>query len=87
MSYLFTKGGCSKCDWVKGQIDLGALDGLQVMALDSENPEALAMLAYYECVALAEKKLPIFVTDGGAVITGAVPIKKYLKALAPVSAS
>ncbi len=77
MSYLFTKEGCKKCDWVKGKVDLASIEGLRVMHLDGENAEALAMLAYYECVALAEKNLPILVLDDEQVIAGAVQIKNY----------
>jgi hypothetical protein len=78
MTYLFTKEGCGKCDWVKSKIDLKNIKDLNVMRLDGENPEALAMLAYFECVSLSEKKLPILVSDAGKVITGAVQIRNYL---------
>jgi len=50
-----------------------------VLSLDGENPEALAMLAYFECVTLAEKKLPILVSDAGEVLTGALQIRNYLE--------
>ncbi len=79
MAYLFTKDGCKKCDWVKGKIDLVSIEGLQVMHLNGENAEALAMLAYFECVALAEKNLPILVLDDEQVIAGAVPIKNHFR--------
>jgi hypothetical protein len=79
MTYLFTKDGCKKCDWVKGKIDLASVAGLQILTLDGENAEALAMLAYYECVTLAEKKLPILVSDDEEVITGAVQIRNHLQ--------
>ena len=79
MTYLFTKEGCGKCDWVKSKVDLTKLDDVNVMTLSEENPEALAMLAYFECVALSEKKLPILVADGGEVITGAVHIRNFLQ--------
>jgi hypothetical protein len=79
MTYLFTKEGCGKCDWVKNKVDLKNVKDLNVMRLDGENPEALAMLAYFECVSLSEKKLPILVSDGGQVITGAIEIRNYLK--------
>ena len=61
MTCLFTKEGCGKCDWVKGQVDLDKMQGMQVMNLGDENAEALAMLAYFECVTLAEKQMPILV--------------------------
>jgi hypothetical protein len=67
-----------KCDWVKGQVDLKSISDVQVMQLDSENSEALALLAYYECVALSEKKLPILVSDDSGIITSVGDIKNYL---------
>jgi hypothetical protein len=79
MTYLFTKEGCGKCDWVKNRVDLSRMPDLQVMRLDGENAEALTMLAYFECVGLSERKLPILVSDEGQVITGAVPVKNYLE--------
>ncbi|MFA6223319.1 MAG: hypothetical protein WC647_13485 [Desulfomonilaceae bacterium] len=78
MTYLFTKQGCGKCDWVKDQVDLEKLSDVKVMQLDSQNSEALALLAYYECVALSEKKLPILVSDDSAVITSVGEIRNYL---------
>jgi hypothetical protein len=78
MKYLFTKEGCGKCDWVKNNVDLANMASVQVLQLDSDDPEALAMLAYYECVSLSEKKLPILVDDAREVITGALQIRKYL---------
>ncbi|MDA8405517.1 MAG: hypothetical protein M0T73_01480 [Deltaproteobacteria bacterium] len=78
MTYLFTKTGCGKCDWVKSQIDLDRIPEVKVMQLDSENSEALALLAYYECVALSEKKLPILVSDQMEIITSVGDIKNHL---------
>jgi hypothetical protein len=80
MTYLFTKDGCEKCDWVKTRIVESGLNGVSVMNLDEDNSDALAMLAYFECVSLSEKKLPILVADGGRVITGVLQIKDYLTA-------
>ena len=82
MTYLFTKQGCDKCDWVKSKIDMDKLNDVEILHLDGENPEALAMLAYFECVTLAEKKLPILVADSGDVITGAIQIKNWLNSQA-----
>jgi hypothetical protein len=79
MTYLFTKQGCGKCDWVKSNVDLQSLDDVTVMQLDFENPEALALLAYYECVSLSEKQLPILVSDAHEVVTGVGHIRKYLE--------
>jgi hypothetical protein len=78
MTYLFTKEGCGKCDWVKSKVDLENMKDVNVLKLDTENPEALALLAYFECVSLSEKQLPILVSDGGEVITGAVHIRDHL---------
>lgn len=78
MTYLFTKEGCGKCDWVKSQVDPSALSDVEIMMLGGDNPAPLAMLAYFECVTLAEKKLPILVSDDGEVVTGAIPIKERL---------
>ncbi len=78
MTYLFTKQGCKKCDWVKNKVDLGSMNDVEVMHLDGRNPEPLAMLAYYECVTLAEKKLPILISESRDVITGAIDIKNHL---------
>jgi hypothetical protein len=78
VTYLFTKQGCVKCDWVKDQVDLQSISDVQVLQLDSENSEALALLAYYECVALSEKKLPILVSDDAGIITSVGDIKNYL---------
>jgi hypothetical protein len=79
MTYLFTKEGCGKCDWVKTNVDLENMNDVQVINLNGDDPEALAMLAYYECVALSEKKLPILVSEGKEIITGAGHIRKYLE--------
>ncbi|MEW6112607.1 MAG: hypothetical protein AB1473_06380 [Thermodesulfobacteriota bacterium] len=79
MTYLFTKPGCGKCDWVKSHVELEKRPDVHVLSLDGENPEALAMLAYFECVTLAEKKLPILVSDAGEVLTGALQIRNYLE--------
>lgn len=79
MTYLFTKEGCGKCDWVKSNVDLASVKDLQVVTLNGEDPEALAMLAYYECVSLSEKKLPILVAEDREIITGAGHIRKFLE--------
>lgn len=81
MTILFTKDGCGKCDWVKSKVDLKSLDGVQVIRLGEEDPEALALLAYYECVSLSEKQLPILVSEDREIITGAAHIRKYLQGL------
>ncbi len=80
MTYLFTKQGCGDCELVKKRIDQEKIENVKVMELDPENVEALAMLAYYECVALSEKKLPILVSDSNAIITGVNHISSYLEA-------
>ncbi len=78
MTYLFTKQGCGECETVKKHVNLEKIKELEVMQLDHENVEALAMLAYYECVSLSEKKLPILVSDNSEIITGASQITTYL---------
>lgn len=78
MTYLFTKPGCGKCDWVKEKVDLDSLENVQVLQLDADNPESLAMLAYFECITLSEKQLPILVSDESEVITGAAHIRRFL---------
>ena len=79
MTYLFTKEGCGKCDYVKNHVELERLEDVQIFKLDDADPEALAMLAYCECVSIAEKQMPILVSEDGEVITGAVHIKNHLK--------
>jgi hypothetical protein len=78
MTILFTKEGCGKCDWVKSNVDLSKVKDLKVFTVNGDDPEALAMLAYYECVALSEKKLPILVSRSKEIITGAGHIRKFL---------
>lgn len=78
MTYLFTKQGCGKCEWIKKKVDLASIKNVRVMQLDEEDPEALAMLAYFECVNLSEKSLPILVSEETGVITGAGHIRKFL---------
>ena len=51
----------------------------RVLTLDAEDSEALALLAYYECVALSEKQLPILVSDTREVIVGPLQITRYLQ--------
>jgi hypothetical protein len=81
MTLLFTKQGCAKCDWVKDKVDVERVDDLVIMQLDGESSDALAMLAYHECVTLAEKKLPIMISETNEIITGALKIRKRLQAL------
>jgi hypothetical protein len=45
MTYLFTKEGCGKCDWVKTNVDLENMKDVTVMSLNRDDPEALALLA------------------------------------------
>lgn len=82
MTVLFTKEGCGKCEWVKKNINLDSISELKVIQLDGTNPEALATLAYYECVSLSEKQLPILVSESREIITGLGEIQKYLQELA-----
>lgn len=79
MTYLFTKKGCTACETIKNTVDLDSKKSLRVLTLDGENSEALALLAYYECVALSEKQLPILVSDSREVIVGPLNITRYLQ--------
>ena len=74
---LFTKVGCSKCDYIKDQFKLNEM-GVAIEVLSQDNPEALAHLAWHELVDIAKKELPILVLDDNSAISGAIPIKKYL---------
>jgi hypothetical protein len=77
---LFTKTACGKCDYVKNHFDLANL-GIQIDELSDTNADALADLAYYELVDIAEKQLPILVTDDERKITGAIRISQFLRSL------
>lgn len=79
MTYLFTKKGCTACETIKNTVDLDSKKSVRVLTLDGENSEALALLAYYECVALSEKQLPILVSDAREVIVGPLNITRYLE--------
>jgi hypothetical protein len=58
-------------------VDLEAL-GVKVEEITPYNVDALANLAYYELVSLAETTLPILVLDDCSTMTGAIKIKNYL---------
>lgn len=75
---LFTKPLCSACQDIKQGFDLKAL-GIEVEELDN-NPDALALLAWHECVELAEKSLPILVLCDGTILTNG-KVKDYLETL------
>ncbi len=77
---LFTKENCDKCEFVKKHFDLGGM-GVKIETLGSENPDALAHLAWHGLVTVAEKSLPILVLDDSSHISGAIRIKKYLSTL------
>ena len=77
---LFTKPDCLKCHYVKDRFDLDQL-GVKEQSLTPDDPSALADLAFYECVELAEKGLPILVTDQSDVFSGAGKIKDYLRSI------
>ena len=74
---LFTKVGCTKCDYIKNQFKLNEM-GVSIEVLSQDNPAALAHLAWHELVDTAKKELPILVLDDNSSISGAIPIKKYL---------
>lgn len=75
MIILFSKSSCKKCIWLKESADL---TGIKIYDLTVLNPETLALLAFHECVSLAETSLPILVLDDSSVIAGAINIKNYL---------
>jgi hypothetical protein len=75
---LFTKPGCEKCDWVKANLPAGAA----LATYDILTAEGLAELAWHELVGRAERELPILLTAGGEVVTGAIRIRQTLAAAA-----
>ena len=75
---LFTKPACDKCEFIKSKFNLEEI-GVIEQRLTTDNPVALAELAYYECVELAERELPILVTEDSQIFTGAINIKNYLR--------
>ena len=75
---LFTKDGCPKCKYVKRHVDLVQLE-VRISVLGPEDAEALADLAWYGLVAVAEKSLPILVLDDGTYLTGAIRILRHLE--------
>ena len=77
---LFTKPDCAKCDHLKERFDLNRYQ-ITELNLTPDNPEALAELAFHSCVELAEKELPILVTNEKEIYSGLVPIRKYLKTI------
>ena len=74
---LFTKPDCEKCHYITDKFDLGAL-GISQEVLTHEDAEALATLAWYELVEVAEKEMPILVLEDSSHIAGAIKIKSYL---------
>jgi len=74
---LFTKSLCSACQEIKKEFDLDAL-GISVEEIGPDNPDALANLAWYELVEMAEKSLPILVLSDSSAITDSGGIRGYL---------
>ena len=74
---LFTKEGCTKCDYLKRKVDFASL-GVNEEVLGPDNSDALADLAWYGLVSVAEKQLPILVLDDSSYLTEVVPILRYL---------
>lgn len=77
---LFTKPQCDKCEAIKKMFDLSAM-GVVEQRLTPDNSLALAELAFHECVELAERELPILVSDDNQIFSGKIPIKKFLTTL------
>ncbi len=71
---LFTKPNCEKCNFVKR--DLPA--GMDVTTLDISTRDGLAELAFRGLVSVAERELPILVTDDGAHVAGAIRVRQAL---------
>jgi glutaredoxin 2 len=78
---LFTKEGCSKCEYIKRKFDLEAL-GISIEVLGPENPDALAHLAWHGLVGVAESHMPILVLDDSSYIVDVVPIIRHLNGIA-----
>mgnify|MGYP005833197549 CR=1 FL=1 len=74
---LFTKDGCTSCDYIKKNFDLPRL-GVEVKDLSPENAEVLADLAWYGLVEEAGKRLPILVSDDETPYLGAEAVRDYL---------
>jgi hypothetical protein len=72
---LFTKPNCTNCNWIKNHCDLTVVE---IHELTDDNAESLGLLAYYECVALAEKALPILVLDEDDIVSDFALIKARL---------
>ncbi len=78
---LFTKKSCSRCAQLKGRFDLAAMN-VQIEDLDTENPAALAHLAWHSLVDTARKKLPILVLDDSSTVADFPNIEHQLAARA-----
>lgn len=74
MMKLFTKQNCQNCEWVKER--LLSTDNIEI--IDCESTNGLAEMAYYEIISIAEKRLPILVTDD-EIIVGTIAIKNYVE--------
>ena len=74
---LFTKPGCEKCDWVKERMPREVRESVD--SFDIMTAEGLAELAYHELVGVAEKQLPILLTEEGKVVTGAIRINRAIQ--------
>lgn len=83
MRVMFSKKGCTKCDYVRENLP----PGTEIEILDIGTPEGLARLAWLSQVSTAETQLPIMVDyETGPellprikqVVTGAVKVKNAL---------
>ena len=74
---LFTKPDCEKCHYITDKFDLNSL-GIAQRVLTHDDADALAALAWYELVDVAEKEMPILVLEDSSHIAGAIKIKSYL---------
>jgi len=78
---LFTKENCAKCTWIKNYIDSIDSWPLNIILeyMDIEHYSGLAELAWHGLVGVAEKSLPILLTEDKTSIVGAIRIKQYLQ--------
>ena len=74
---LFTKPDCEKCHYITDKFDLEVL-GIVQQVLTHDDANALAALAWYELVEVAEREMPILVLEDSSHIAGAIKIKSYL---------
>lgn len=76
---LYTKQDCQKCDYVKARLTEEAFDKLtdiEIVDITDPMPHRKAMILNGAYGAV-QRTMPVLVTDGGAVISGALSICKF----------